>query len=300
MCPGSPQKRLKRGPNMGGFGNDMDDWLVLVGFQHFSNFHTLWRRCPNDDQFDSSGWHLQPGGAKIEGQNPPTWDAGFSYITYVTVEHANTNHNGVPIASNYQMKPYWVYELGFIYIYLYTNVPQPKMKLHEFLKIYCWWFRNPAPSGMYKNLVNNGKNHQPQLVFWQPGTWANVAILLRPPEDERMDLSGIWVHPVFCCPFLCFYPWFCCKTMLKLLYFQSMLLNVYIEISDENDWILTHDWKMSHDLGTVRCRWVFLISFLAPFVHCVWMDAPCVMCLVCTPFFNYHLECKVPGWMSSV
>ena len=72
-------------------------------------FGTTWRRCPNDDQFDSSGWNLQPGGAKIEGQNPPTWDgvkhpvwdgayfistgAGFSYyITYVTVEHANTNH----------------------------------------------------------------------------------------------------------------------------------------------------------------------------------------------------------------
>ena len=33
---------------------------------------------------------------------------------------------------------------------------------------------------------------------------------------------------------------------------------------------------MSHDLGTVRCRWVFLISFLAPFVHWAWMDAPVI------------------------
>ena len=29
---------------------------------------------------------------------------------------------------------------------------------------YCWLFRNRAPPRMYKNLVNNGINYQPQLV----------------------------------------------------------------------------------------------------------------------------------------
>ena len=138
------------------------------------------------------------------------------------------------------------------------------------------------------------------LNWWKPGTWANVAILLRPPEDERMDLWGIWVHPVFCCPFLCFLPMVLLQNHVETTVFSKHVVErVHRKLWWE--WLsLTHDCKMNHDLGTVRCRWVFLISFLAPFVHCVWMDAPCVMCLVCTPFFNYHLECKVPGWMSSV
>ena len=325
MCPGSPQKRPKRGLVRVASGNDMDDWLVLVVFQRFSNFHTLlWRRCPNDDQFDSLGWHLQPGGAKIEGQNPPTWDgvkhpvwdgayfistgAGFSYyITYVTVERANTTDSRRTMCNlwpdfdvvqvviqvfchcnyhpMYRSKPFLINHCGvsewksssqveermiqwissntylhlqrcanyiqlpdetllgvwtWIHLHIftvYTNVPQPEMKLNEFLKIYCWWFRNPAPPGMYKNLVNNGKKtHPPQLVEAR-----HVGECGDPPEAARRwkngPLGDMSSSSFFVVRFCVFYPWFCCKTMLKLLYFQSMLLNVYIENSDENDWV---------------------------------------------------------------
>ena len=152
----------------------------------------------------------------------------------------------------------------WIYLHIFTvhtNVPQPEMKLNDFLKIYCWWSRNPAPPGMYKNLVNNGK---------KPPTSTGVLAARHvgecgdPPEATRRWKSGPLGDMVLL------------QNHVETTVFSKHVVervhrNLWWEWLSFNSWL-----KMNHDLGTVRCRWGFPLSFLAPYVHWAWMDAPVI------------------------
>ena len=82
-------------------------------------------RCTDPSHFLSITVAFQNGNPAAKWKN--AWSNEFQ------VTHTCTS-NGVPITSNYQMKPYWVYELGYIYIYLlYIQMyPNPKWNWTNF------------------------------------------------------------------------------------------------------------------------------------------------------------------------
>ena len=102
----------------------------------------------------------------------------------------------------------YIYIRIYIYIHITTTPPHigPSHGLREpeisrRFCLYCWWFRNPSPPGICKNLINTNLN----LNWWTPDFWTINSSLL--------FISRITATPR---P-KSFWPWFTCMKGALLL-----------------------------------------------------------------------------------